>query len=96
MLNASKPNPVKNQRAREDNEQTSELALEYIISSALKTTIGSFICHSLFFLVAVLCLSYTNLIKQLVGIEQRNQATTKQKKKKSRNEDPLPQNLMYD
>lgn len=34
--------------------KTSELALEYMISSALRTTMGSFSCHSLFFLVAEL------------------------------------------
>ena len=35
-------------------EITSELALEYMISSAFRTTIGSFSCHSLFFLVVEL------------------------------------------
>ncbi|KAL5975876.1 hypothetical protein ACLOJK_020204 [Asimina triloba] len=48
-----------------NRKRTSELALEYMISSAFKTTRGSFSCHSLFFFVEALWTSFTTLIKHM-------------------------------
>lgn len=48
---------------RRGQKRTSELALEYIISSALRTTKGSFSCHSLFLRVSGLCTSFATLIE---------------------------------
>ena len=44
-----------------NHKATSEFALEYMISSAFNTTMGSFSCHSLFFLVAEQWTSFTIL-----------------------------------
>lgn len=71
-----------NRERGEKRRLTSELALEYIISSALKTTIGSFICHSAFFLVTALCLSCTALIKQFVGIQKTETTKTLTKERR--------------
>jgi hypothetical protein len=48
-------------KEKENLFKTSELALEYMISSAFNTTTGNFSCHSLFFLVAALCASIASL-----------------------------------
>lgn len=56
-----------NKQQKQNKVTTSELALEYMISSALSTTTGSFSWYSLFFLVAEPCISFTTLfsIQQL-------------------------------
>ena len=53
-----------------------------MISSAFNTTIGSFSCHSLFFLVAELWVSVTTLIKHMVGIEKMNKENRPEPKTK--------------
>jgi hypothetical protein len=45
---------IDSERIKKEKALTSELAFEYIISSAFRTTTGSFSCHSLFFLVVEL------------------------------------------
>lgn len=55
--------------------KTSELALEYMISSALKTTTGSFSCHSVFFLVDWLWISQTILQQRNKWAEESRERT---------------------
>jgi len=70
-----------------ETRKTSELALEYMISSALRTTAGSFSWHSLFFMVAGLWASTTTLIKHMArnrvrGMHNREKRGEKKKGKR--------------
>lgn len=93
----SKNPPPHSVRICGNERKTSELALEYMISSALRTTTGSFSCHSLFFLVAGLWASLTTLIKHMAC--NRVRGMHKREKKWGWGGDeknPKPENLLND